>query len=161
VTIIYTSENFVVEAPEKPLIDRNDGGHIKISPKIKIVDRQQLEPKLAIEFIRLTIVVGKAMAEVLTKKGIDIGRINYHDDGNWSVFKLGGPYFHYHLFGRAKGAKYQPYGQAVNHPLRESNPDFYKDYKPLSDEDVKEIKEKIIELFKQKEYSDKEWKLNN
>ena len=34
--MIYESENFFVEAVEKPHVDRNDGGHIKIYPKIRV-----------------------------------------------------------------------------------------------------------------------------
>ncbi len=39
-TIIYETQNFTIETPTKPHIDRNDGGHIIILPKVKLVDRQ-------------------------------------------------------------------------------------------------------------------------
>ncbi len=84
--LIYSTENFIVEAPDKPHIARTDGGHINIYPKIKLVDRTQLSPKLATELMRLTIVAGEAMTTVLNKRGIDIGRINYQDNGNWGCF---------------------------------------------------------------------------
>ena len=78
--IIYESENFVVEAAQKPHVDRDDGGHIRISPKVPVVDRQQLPPKLALELMRLTIVVGHAMTKVMNEHGVDVGRINYQDN---------------------------------------------------------------------------------
>lgn len=143
-TLIFKTKNFIIEAPDKPLIDRDDGGHIKITPKVKVVDRQHLSKKLANELMHLTIIVGKAMTEAMIKRGVDIGRINYHDDGNWSVFKPEGPYLHYHLFGRAKSAKHQKYGEAVYHPLRTAHPEFYKDYKPLNEGDIKAIRKLII-----------------
>ena len=156
---IYETRNFIVEAVEKPHIDRNDGGHIKIYPIVKVVDRQQLSPKQAIELIRLTVVVGQAMTKVMNEHGVDIGRINYQDNGNWSVFKPEGPYLHIHLYGRAKSAKIQKYGQACYFPHREENPDYYKNFKPLTKEDVNDIRIEIEKLFKEEKFSDFGWGL--
>lgn len=158
-TLIYKTENFIVEAFDKPHIDRNDGGHIKISPNVRIVDRQQLSPKLAIECIRLTIVVGKAMTRVMNEHGVDIGRINYQDNGNWSVFDPEGPYFHIHLYGRAKSAKIQKYGESCFFPLRSKHPEFYENNKPLNQNDIRDIKAEIEKLFTNEEYSDSSWRL--
>lgn len=158
---IYETRNFIVEAVEKPHIDRNDGGHIKIYPKVRIVDRQQLSPKQAIELMRLTIVVGQAMTKVMNEHGVDIGRINYQDNGNWSVFKPEGPYLHIHLYGRAKSAKIQKYGQACYFPHREEKPDYYEKLKPLIGEDIKGIRTEIEKLFKEEKFSDSAWGLTN
>ena len=154
---IYETDEFVVEAPEKPHIDRDDGGHIKISPKERIVDRQHLTPKQAIALMRLTIVVGQAMTTVMNSHGVDIGRINYQDNGNWTVFSPKGSYLHIHLYGRAKSAKVQRYGQACFFPHRDENPEYYAKFKPLNEKDVKGIRKEIERLFKQKKFSDKEW----
>src|SRR3954470_19038150 len=108
---IYTSKNFSVDAAEEPLVDREDGGHIIISPKVKVRTRQDLEPALAIELMRLTIVTGEAMTKVLTRNGVPIGRINYQDNGNWSVHKPEGPHLHIHLYGRSITARTNPYGE--------------------------------------------------
>ena len=43
---IYQRENFIVEAPELPHVTRTDEGHIKVSPKVKVVNRTQLAPRL-------------------------------------------------------------------------------------------------------------------
>ena len=101
-SLIYQTINFLVEAPELPLVTRTDGGHITITPKKRLPDRTQLTPQLAIELMFLTMLIGEAMTEGLRLKGIEIGRINYQDNGNWGVFKPEGPYLHYHLYGRAK-----------------------------------------------------------
>lgn len=154
---IFQTKNFTVIAVEKPHISRIDGGHIKIYPKARVVDRTQLSPELAIELIRLTMVAGEAMARALNRRGIDVGRINYQDNGNWSVFKPEGPYLHIHLYGRAKSAKIQKWGDACHFPQRETG--FYDTFEPLNDGDIKEIKKEIESIFKQVKYKDQNWRL--
>jgi|SRR3989339_1177835 len=156
-SLIFETENFIVEAVDKPHVDRDDGGHIKIAPKVRLLDRQHFLPKLARELMKLTVVVGEAMMMAMNRCGVDVERVNYHDMGNWSVFKSEGPYFHYHLYGRAKSAKYQKYGESVYLPLREEHPEFYVNFKPLNDHDVMEIKKEILRLLKTEKYQDSEW----
>ncbi|MCH7568848.1 MAG: hypothetical protein IIA87_05500 [Nanoarchaeota archaeon] len=158
--MIYESKNFLVEAAEKPHVDRNDGGHIIISPKSRLIDRQQLFPKHAIELMRLTIVVGQAMTKVMNEHGIDIGRINYQDNGNWGVFKPEGPFLHIHIYGRSKSAKTQKYGQACFFPHKEEKPKYYENFKPLNENDVKDIKIEIEVLLKEEKFSDSMWGLS-
>ena len=155
--IIHETKNFIVEAVEEPHITRVDGGHIKIYPKMKKVDRTELTPEEANEVMRLTMIVGEAMTKGMNNRGVDIGRINYQDNGNWSVFKPEGPYFHIHLYGRAKSAKIQKYGDAAHFPQRETG--FYGGYEPLNEDDVLEIKKQIEEISKQDKYRDENWKL--
>ncbi len=150
---IYKSENFIVQAHEKPHVDRNDGGHIIISPKTRMTDRQNLSPKQAIELMRLTIVVGQAMTKVMNEHGVNIGRINYQENGNWGVFEPKGPFLHIHLYGRAKRAKIQKYGQALYFPHIKEKPEFYEKLKPLTDKDVKDIRTEIKELLKKEKFS--------
>jgi diadenosine tetraphosphate (Ap4A) HIT family hydrolase len=106
--LIYESPHFTVEAPDRPHIDRKDGGHIVINPKVTVEDRTKLTPEQAKELMKLTMVVGEAMATALNRRGIDIGRINYQDNGNWRAE------LHIHLYGRAKSAVKQPYGTALH-----------------------------------------------
>lgn len=154
---IFQTVNFTVEAVEKPHVSRTDGGHIKIAPKVKLLDRTKLTPELAIELMRLTMVVGEAMATGLNRRGIDVGRINYQDNGNWSVFKPEGPYLHVHLYGRSKSAKTHKWGDACYFPHRETG--FYDDFEPLNDGDIQEIRQEIETIFKQEKYQDKSWHL--
>lgn len=154
---IYQTKNFIVESAKKPHITRTDGGHIKIVPKIRINDSTKLTAKQAIEFMRLTMVTGEAMAKGLQQQGIDIGRINYQDMGNWSVFSTEGPYFHLHLYGRAKDAKIQKYGDAVHLPQRETG--FYDKFEPLNKEDIIQVKKQIELTLKEEKYRDDKWGL--
>src|SRR4051812_22969327 len=86
---IFETKNFNVEAPEKPLVSRLDGGHIRIGVKdTSITDRTKLDPLVAVELMRLTMLVGQAMETALIKRGIPIVKINYQDMGNWA-YKTG------------------------------------------------------------------------
>lgn len=153
--LIYQTTNFLVEAPEQPLVTRTDGGHITITPKKGLADRTQLTPQLAIELMFLTMLIGEAMREGLRVKGIDIGRINYQDNGNWGVFKPEGPSLHYHLYGRAKNAVFHKYGEACQFPFRETG--FYDSFEPLNKEDIEEIQKQIYFLLKQEKYQLRHW----
>jgi diadenosine tetraphosphate (Ap4A) HIT family hydrolase len=155
--IIYESKSFIVLSAETPLVDRNDGGHIIIEPKEKVSKRQDLSASQAIELMRLTIIAGAAMEKVMNQNGVDIGRINYQDNGNWSVFKSQGPHLHYHLYGRAKSAKIQKYGQTLSMPHIEDHPGYYKDLKPLFKEDVYGIRNEIEQQLKEEKYFDQNW----
>jgi diadenosine tetraphosphate (Ap4A) HIT family hydrolase len=157
--IIFESANFIVQSAELPLIDRDDGGHITIDPKFTIATRQQLAPQQAIELMRLTIITGEAMTTVMKKHGVDIGRINYQDNGNWAVFKPEGPQLHYPIYGRAKNAVVQKYGQTLHFPHKDEFPGLYKNLKPLSNEDVQEIKKEMERLIKEEKYTDDLWHL--
>ena len=155
--LIYQTDNFIVESVEKPHVSRTDGGHIKISPKERLVDRTRLSPKLAIELMRFTMVVGEAMATSLNKRGVDVGRINYQDNGNWSVFKPEGPYLHIHLYGRAKSAKVHKWGDACYFPHIETG--FYDSFEPLNDGDIEAIREEIESVFQREKYQDRNWRI--
>lgn len=155
--LIYETKNFTVEAADEPHITRADGGHIVICPKERVVDRTQLTPKQAIELMRLTMIVGEAMATALNKRGIDIGRLNYQDNGNWGVFEPEGPHLHIHLYRRAKSAKIQKYGESLKFLPRETR--FYDNCEPLNKEDVAAIQEQIKLILKKSKYNDTAWML--
>ena len=157
--LISESKNFKVEVPDFPLIDREDGGHIVIDPKLKVRDRQELSAGLAIELMRLTMIVGEAMTTALTNRGVVIGRINYQDNGNWSVFKPDGPALHVHIYGRAKDAKIQRYGQSLFFPHKDEDPNFYLGLKPLNLDDIVAIREEMTRLFSLPKYANETWRL--
>lgn len=155
---IYETPNFIVESFETPHVSRTDGGNLRILPKKKLLDRTKLPPSLAIEFMRLTMIVGAAFARAMEQRGIELTRINYQDMGNWA-FKTGEtPFFHLHIYGRAKNAIYQPYKEAVQLPDRSSG--FYKKFVPLNNEDIKEIRKQIEIISREKKYKLENWKLN-
>jgi diadenosine tetraphosphate (Ap4A) HIT family hydrolase len=148
--LIYETGNFTVMAHDKPHVDRLDGGHIVIVPKVRVRDRTQLSPEQAKELMKLTMIVGEAMEIALNRRAIDIGRINYQDNGNWGVFRPEGPYLHVHLYGRAKSARIHRYGDALYLPHRETG--FYDAFQPLNDGDVREIRNEIERIATTKKY---------
>jgi diadenosine tetraphosphate (Ap4A) HIT family hydrolase len=137
--LIYETDHFDVVVPVRPHIDRLDGGHIKIVPKVRVSDRTELPRSLAVELMLLSCLVGRAMSHALPRQGIDIGRINYQENGNWGVFREEGPYLHLHLYGRAKSAVTQTYGEALHLPNRDTG--FYVDCTPLNQDDVEAIRQ--------------------
>jgi diadenosine tetraphosphate (Ap4A) HIT family hydrolase len=155
--LIYETDDFTVEAVDKPLITRLDGGHLTITPKVRVADRTKLSPRLAIEFMRLTMIVGEAMETALNARGIDIGRINYQDNGNWAVFRPQGPHFHLHLYGRAKSATIQKYGESCLFPFM--NTGFYDGNEPLNEGDLLAIRNQIELIASAARFDKGDWKL--
>lgn len=141
-TTIYETTNFILEARELAHIDRLDGGHLVIAPKVHKDDITQLTPSEATEFINLTILAGKAMKIGLQKSGIDIQMINYQINGNFNKS------FHLHLYGRSTNAKIQKYGNCIQHgPTKELFIEQIKKLTPLNDEDIKNIKDAIDKIL--------------
>jgi diadenosine tetraphosphate (Ap4A) HIT family hydrolase len=147
--LIFESRNFAIITPEHPHVSRSDGGHLIINPRETIEDRTRLSREKAIELMKLTMVAGEAMKTVLTRKGIELGRINYQDNGNWRHE------LHVHLYGRARGATLQTYG----HPL--ALPPTAKAFKekmgnlePLREDDIAELKAEIVRLLGTDKYRD-------
>ena len=148
--IVYSTENFDLEVPIKPFVSREEGGHLRIMSKLQVSDRTKLTREQAIEYTKLSMMAGEALTSGLAKMGIDVGIVNYQEMGNWSVFKPQGPTLHMHIFGRAKTATIQEYGQAVKLPPRETG--FYDEFAPLDAEDISEIKKSLHELASSPKY---------
>ena len=144
---VIETEHFEISAPERPHVSRGDGGHVIINPKLPVEDRTRLSREQAIELVKLTMVVGEAMKTVMTRRGIDIGRINYQDNGNWR------PELHVHVYGRARGAKIQPYGHALAFPpTREAFLREMGDLEPLGEEDLVALRVEIERLLGTEKY---------
>lgn len=150
--LIFETRNFIVEAADRPHVDRLDGGHIRILPKVRVRDRTKLLPELAKELMKLTMIVGEAMEVALNKRGIDIARINYQDNGNWGVKKPKGPYLHVHLYGRAKSARTQKFGDGLYLPHRDTG--FYDTFQSLDAGDIDEIRTEIERVSSYEKYRD-------
>ncbi len=147
--VIYEAQHFVLRTLDQPHVSRADGGHIVIDPKVAVEDRTQLTREQAIELVKLTMVGGEAMKSVLTRKGIDIGRINYQDNGNWRAE------LHVHLYGRARDATLQPWGHALAFPP--TREDFRRELghlEPLREDDIIEVRAEIIRLLASEKYRD-------
>ena len=156
--VIYETENFVVAVPKVPHIPRTDGGHLWIRSKEKYFSsRIELEPKLAIEVMRLTMLIGEAMEKAMKNKGINIEIINYQENGNWAYQKGMKPEFHIHLYGRTEDSKTQIWGEALNFPNKSTG--FYDKFERFNNEDIEEIKKQINLLEKEDKYDLKNWGL--
>lgn len=148
--VILETKTFSVEVPEKPFVDREDGGHLRIMSKVKVKDRTELNAEQTLEYALLSEVVGKALELGMSERGIEIGNVNWQEMGNWSVFKPEGITLHMHIFGRAKTAKTQKYGEAVKLPFKETG--FYNGFNKLNKDDVIAIKNKIADLLETEKY---------
>lgn len=156
--IFFETQNFVVETHEKPFVPRNEGGHIRISIKDKnITDRTKLSPSVAVELMRLSMVVGEAFEIAMNKLGVPVIKINYQDMGNWAYKEGKSPFLHYHIFGRILGAKHQPYPESVYLPDRSTG--FYEGFEPLTPDDAQVIKTEIERIYATEKYSDQNWHL--
>lgn len=148
-TIVYEAQHFVLRTLDQPHVSREDGGHIVIDPKVAVEDRTKLSREQAIELVKLTMAGGEAMKTVLSRKGVDIGRINYQDNGNWR------PELHVHLYGRARGATLQPYGHALAFPpTREAFRNTMGNLEPLHAEDIAALRDEIARLLASDRYRD-------
>jgi len=149
---IYETKNFIVESHEKPFVPREEGGHLRISIKDKsITDRTKLNPKQAIELMRLSMIVGEALETAMNKRGVKVVKVNYQDMGNWAYKRDEKSFLHYHIFGRVLGAKHQPYPESVYLPDRSSG--FYDGFTPLDESDITEIKEEIARISETDKYT--------
>lgn len=145
--LVYEARHFILKTLDRPHVSRSDGGHVVIDPKVPVEDRTQLTAEQAIELAKLTMVGGEALKTVLSRKGIDIGRVNYQDNGNWRAE------LHVHLYGRARNAKLQPWGHALAFPpTREAFIREMGDLEPLQAEDIAELRAEITRLLATDKY---------
>ncbi len=70
---VHEIENFYIQAASRPFIDRSEGGHVYIFPKVAVRDRTQLSPELAVEYMKLSMVVGEALKSAMARRGVDVG----------------------------------------------------------------------------------------
>lgn len=158
--LIFETANFRVERHPEPFVSREEGGHLRIFTKHpeRVSDRTKFTPQEAIEFIRLSMIVGQALMLTMNKQGVPIVWINYEELGNWPFKRQEAPIFHLHIFGRVKNATKQVFPEAVYLPDRSSG--FYDGFTPLTDEDMKIIAEEIRSLYSSSQYQDKTWGVN-
>lgn len=156
--VIYETENFVVAVPKVPHIPRTDGGHLWIRSKEKYFSsRIELEPKLAIEVMRLTMLIGEAMEKAMKNRNINVERINYQENGNWAYQKEMNPEFHIHLYGRTKDSTTQTWGEALVFPNKSTG--FYDNFEKFNNEDIEEIKRQITILEQDGKFIKENWSL--
>jgi diadenosine tetraphosphate (Ap4A) HIT family hydrolase len=143
---VYEDRYFQVVSPALPLNCRDDGGHLVLLKKEKVTDRSDMTCQEAIDFMRLSMAVGRAMYDVL---GIE--RMNYEDLGNWGLAEPGGAKMHLHFFGRAREQIHQIRGQHLflypqGHKIYEGH------LRPFTEEDVARLKARIEEVLREPKY---------
>lgn len=106
--MVYEDRYFKVINPSSPLNCRDDGGHLILVKKEQVTDRSDLTVQEAVDYMRISMAVGKAMYDVL---GIE--RMNYEDLGNWGIDNSGGAKMHLHFMGRAHEQTHQVRGQHI------------------------------------------------
>jgi len=144
--LVYEDKYFRVISPEFPLNCRDDGGHLILTKKVKTTDRSDMTYQEAIDFIRISMAVGKAMYEVL---GIE--RMNYEDLGNWGIDDPGGAKMHLHFFGRSRKQIHQIRGHHMflypkGHKIYEGH------LKAFSDDDVRKLRANIEDILMGEKY---------
>ena len=112
----------------------------------RATDRSELTIMEAIDFMRLSMLVGKAMYQVLS-----VERVNYEDLANWALDDPEGPKMHLHFFGRARNQVHQIRGQPLSlfpkdHPIYEGH------LKPFSEDEAERLRVKIEEISREEKY---------
>lgn len=144
--VVYEDRWFQVLAPERPLNDRDDGGHLILIKMDPVTDRSDLSAEEAVDFMRISMAVGRAMYDVLK-----IERMNYEDLGNWGIDEPGGAKMHLHFMGRAKTQVHQVRGQHLalfpkGHPIYDGH------LKPLDPADVEALRARVAEILAEPKY---------
>jgi diadenosine tetraphosphate (Ap4A) HIT family hydrolase len=143
---VYEDKYFVVGSPDHPLNDREDGGQLIMGKKERVTDRSDLTVEEAIDFMRVSMMVGRAMYDVL---GIE--RMNYEDLANWGLDDPEGPKMHLHFFGRARRQIHQIRGQHIalfpkGHPIYEGH------LKPFTKQETDKLRKRIEEISREEKY---------
>lgn len=157
--VFYETRNFKVKAADEALIDRKDGGHVLIIPKSKKASKEhrwELDTKIAENLITLSMIVGEAMFKAMNNRGIPVERINFQDNGNWSIGTRTKNKVHLHLFGRSKNSKHQKRGESISFPSKKTK--FWRKLEPLNEKDIEEILKQMKIISKRKKYKKTKWK---
>ena len=159
--IILDTKHFIVEAHDQPHHHRDNGGHVKVSPKEKFTDRTQMPTDHYLDLMQLVQVTGKAITTVMRRKGVDVVKINYQDNGNWPYFPSISkkPQIHVHLYVRTSQEKhpdgdqrFRAFPNALVFPFIDDHPDYYQSFQPYSEEDCTDIRAEIERLLETEEH---------
>lgn len=151
-TALLETAYFTLKIPVHPHVPACDGGHLFLEVNDPAVsDRTELAGPAATECMWLTMLAGEAMAEVLPSHGIDLYRINYQDNGNWSFLRGERPRMHIHLYGRARDEASQTFGQALFFP--DPRDGRYGTFEPIDPQIGREIAARMEALAAEPRYA--------
>lgn len=136
--LIWENSNFTITTPIIPHVDKFDGGHLIVSPKIPVQSIIYLNDNLLLEMYKLVGFCEKALISTLGKQQIEIPFTNNQDNGNWAVLNGKNKSLHIHVYGRAVNSVNQKFGQALFCP--DPNTTFYDKNQSLTQLDIDEIR---------------------
>jgi diadenosine tetraphosphate (Ap4A) HIT family hydrolase len=161
--VIVETNNFIIKGHDQPHHDRDNGGHAVVVPKQAFSDRTQMPINLYLEMMQWVLIAGEAITSVMRRKGIPVVRANYQDNGNWAYFPQSAkePHVHVHLYIRSeqevhpKGDKrFRPFPHALFFPYIVEDPDYYRSFKPYSDEDCLDMRNEVNSLLATTKYTE-------
>ncbi len=137
-TITETTWFKVTTPDHSPHVGREEGGHLRIEPKLAVPDITKLSRPVRFELIELEVVVRKAMLTAFPQCGIGIKNIDVHKRSavpeNCS--------FVVHLYGRVGSTVHQ-----------ESSGNETTSREPLHEADVEEIRRQIGRILATGEFA--------
>ena len=155
---MFETAEFGVEACERPLHSRENGGHLIVRLKQHFAHRHELPLPLAHRLMTLTMIVGEALMVAMRQQRVAIVRNNYQDNGNWAYKKAQpDPQLHVHIYGRTYGEihpdndpRFQAFPDALVFPDPATG--YYDQMVPLTTEDCAVIKIEIEKLLRSDKY---------
>jgi len=119
--VVFAGQHFTLFFPKVPMVYREDGGHLILIPNQHRVDIRDFNVEETIEYMAFMRAASDVFYDLLPKMNIPVGRINYHDNGNFEADKACGAHQHMHIYGRAKNAQKQKWKAPLVFP--EWNPE--------------------------------------
>lgn len=156
--LILETKNFIIEGHDLPHHSRENGGHIRITPKMTVEHRYELPVDIAVELMFVTMIVGEAVSDTAEGRGLKFARINYQDNGNWAYKTVGNRnQLHIHLYVRTWDEKhpdghplFQAFPEALVFPDRSTG--FYDQFEPMNNDECALINTRISELLETEKY---------
>lgn len=100
-----------VVAPAVPHISTRDGGHLVVVAGRHVPSRLDLTAAELYEVEVLSLLGAAALL-----RGHFADWINWQENGNWSANVPERAHMHFHVYGRARGSREQPFGEALQLP---------------------------------------------
>lgn len=139
--VIWSDENFEIRLPNRPHVDRDDGGHLVVYPKRDVSFRSELPVQEAQALAVLLQALEEAYLFAMRARGLDMVWLNIQDNGNWSLLTDKPRHFHVHLYGRCRTEHGQTPGQALVFPDPHSA--IYDEKKQLDEGDMAAIIDRL------------------
>lgn len=159
--IILETSQFIVQGHDQPHHHRDNGGHVKITPKEQFADRTAMPMTVYMPLMQLVMLTGEAITTVLKGLGMDVARINYQDNGNWSYFPDAKkqPQVHVHLYVRTWGEthpendpRFKAFPDALSFPYIGDFPEYYRSFQPYTEADCQLFKAEMAQLLDTDKY---------